>query len=100
VQAIAFPFRFRRGRAVSIDTATDQYAAQKILTAASTRVEELPLLPRFGTKAPEFATFDTGGLFYTTATYFPEINISDVRQGIDNSGVSNVTIAFDVLLEE
>jgi hypothetical protein len=85
---------------VFLDTADDRYAAQKILTAVSTNVEELSLLPRFGTNPPEFEEFDTGGLYYTTATYFPEINISDVQQSIDNNGVALVAVAFDVLSEE
>lgn len=83
-----------------LETTDERYGAQKILTAVSTKIEELPLLPRFGTNEPEFSTFDTGGLFYTTATYFPELNITDVQQSIDNNGVARVAVAFDVLSEE
>lgn len=82
-----------------LDTSDDRYAAQKVLTAVSTRIEELPLLPRFGTSDPVFDELDTGGLYYTTATYFPEINITEVEQNIDGSGGTSISVAFDVLTE-
>ena len=85
---------------MTLDTGSDQYVAQKILTAASTRIGELPLLPRFGTEDPEFSEFDSGGLYYTCATYFPEVRITEILQADDGLGSSQITVAFDVLNQE
>ena len=96
MDALAFPFRFLSGRAVTIDNASDQYAAQKVASLASTRIGELPIKPFFGTRDPEFSEFDISGLYYAAALYFPEIQIGEVRQLTDNSGQLLVEIAFKV----
>lgn len=100
MQAIAFPFRFRRNRAVTLDSADERYAAQKILTAASTRIGELSLRPRFGTQDPEFAEFDRAGFYYTCATFFPEIEITSLEERVDATGRGVIDVAFSILTEE
>lgn len=100
MQAIAFPFRFNRGRVVTADTTTDAYIAQKVASAASTRTGELPLLPLFGTEDPEFDDFDLGGLFYTCAIFFPEVQIVDVVETLNDNGTNNIKIDFDVIRED
>lgn len=94
MDALAFPFRFLNGRAATIDDATDEYAAQKVASIASTRTGELSLKPYFGTSDPEFDEFDISGLYYTAALYFPDIRIGQIRQLTDNTGQLLVEIAF------
>ena len=100
MQALSFPFRFSKGKAVTLDTSDERYAAQKVLTAASTRLEELPLLPRFGTEDPEFDEFDSGGIYFTCATYFPEIALKDILQTDSDNGRVLVNIEFETRSEE
>jgi hypothetical protein len=101
MQAIAFPFRFNRGRVVTLDTETDVYAAQKVLSVASTRNGELPLIPQFGMEDPEFDELDTGGIYLTTAVFFPEIRINEIEEGpLNPNGTTQVRIKFDVLRED
>lgn len=94
MQAIAFPFRFSRGKVVTVDDQTDAYAAQKILSAVSTRIGELPLLPLFGTSDPEFQNFDGAGLMYTNATYFPDVTITDIYQSV-SEGKLEIQVEFE-----
>lgn len=96
MDALAFPFRFTAGRAVTLDSASDEYVAQKVASIASTKTGELSLKPFFGTRDPEFSEFDVSGLYYTAALYFPEIQIGGVKQLTDNTGQLLVEIAFKV----
>ena len=96
MDALAFPFRFSAGRAVTLDDASDQYTAQKVASIVSTRTGELPIKPFFGTREPEFSEFDISGLYYAAALYFPEVQIGEVRQLTDNNGQLLVEIAFKV----
>ncbi len=79
---------------MTVDDQTDAYAAQKILTAVSTRLGELPLLPQFGTSDPEFENFDGVGLLYTNTTYFPEVKILEVYQSIEE-GKLQIQVEFE-----
>jgi hypothetical protein len=94
MDAFSFPFRFSAGRAVTLDDASEQYAAQKVASIISTRTEELSLKPFFGTRDPEFSEFDVSGLYYTAALYFPEIQIGGIRLLNSNSGELLVEVAF------
>jgi hypothetical protein len=93
-------FRFNRGRAVTVDSQSDAYVAQKVASAASTRNGELPLLPLFGTEDPEFSEFDAGGMYYTCAVYFPEVKITEIQERISDSGRSEISVRFDILRED
>ena len=85
---------------MTFDSGDERYAAQKILTAVSTRVGELPLRPRFGTQDPEFAEFDRAGFYYTCATFFPEIQIGNLEERADATGRAVIDVTFNVLNEE
>lgn len=99
MEALSFPFRFKRGRAVTLDTADEAYYAQKVASVVSTAVGELPLRPQFGVNEPEFNTFDTAGLVYTCSNNFPDVVITDVLQSITADGRLIVDVQFDVLSE-
>lgn len=99
MEALSFPFRFKRGRAVTLDTADEAYYAQKVASVVSTGVGELPLRPRFGTSEPVFDNFDTSGLVYTCANFFPDIVINEVLQTIAADGRLLVDVQFDILSE-
>jgi hypothetical protein len=100
MQALSFPFRFNRGRAATLDEYSEAYAAQRVASAASTRLGELSLLPRFGIEDPEFDEFDAGGLYFTCATYFPDIQINNLLQSDSENGQVLVQIEFEVRSEE
>jgi phage baseplate assembly protein W len=99
MEALAFPFRFKRGRAATLDTADEAYYAQKVASVVSTGVGELPLRPLFGTSEPEFQTFDSSGLVYTCASNFPDIVINEILQSITADGRLVVDVQFDILSE-
>ena len=94
MDAFAFPFRFSSGNVVKLDTASDEYIAQKVASIVSTAAGELPLKPYFGTREPEFSDFDVSGLYYTAALYFPEVKIGSVRQLTENTGQLLVEVQF------
>jgi hypothetical protein len=96
MRALSFPFRFTRGAAATVDVSSDAFAAQRLASAASTRLGELPLLPRFGITDPEFDEFDSGGLYFTCATYFPDIDITNLLQSDIEDGSMTIEIEFQV----
>lgn len=100
MQALSFPFRFNRGKVPTLDEYGEAYAAQRVASAASTMLGELSLSPRFGIEDPEFDEFDAGGLYFTCATYFPDIRINNLLQSDSDNGQVLVQIEFEVLTEE
>lgn len=99
MEALSFPFRFKRGRAIRLDTSDESYQAQKIASVISTRRGELPLKPTFGIKDPEFNEFDTAGFSYTVASEFPDIQIKNIVQTITGDGRVLIDVEFDILTE-
>lgn len=97
MQAFAFPFRFRNGGAVSVDTASEEYAAQKIASAARTVYGELVNHVAFGVRNPTFGShdeFDVAGLLSTVANHYADVVITNVRQAVDVEGRPIVDIEF------
>jgi len=98
--ALAFPFRFYRRRAATVDATSEEYAAQRIASVISTKSGELPLLPFFGTDPPEFSEFDAGGLHYTCAAHFPDIEIQQIEEEVAEDGRLIITVEFEQLRED
>jgi hypothetical protein len=94
MQAFSFPFRFVKGRAPSIDTTTDQYAAQIISSIIQTEIEELPITPSFGTDPAEFDQFDIANLTLDIARYFPQIDLESITEVIEEDGTFSVQVSF------
>lgn len=94
MKAFAHPFRFTGGRPVTLDTETDAYAAQEILTVLQTRPGELPLLPDFGTSDPVFDEIDRASFYNTVSTYFPGIAIRSIEESITDDGVVEVAVDY------
>jgi hypothetical protein len=84
---------------VTVDTFDERYVAQKVASAVSTYAGELPLMPQFGTRDPEFNEFDSGGVVYTCAIFFPEVDITSIYDEIDNNGKLAVNVEFQVRSE-
>ncbi len=99
MQAAVFPFRFRRNRLVTVDIDEDRYVAQKVASSASTYIGELPLMPQFGVRDPEFGTFDVGSIVYNCAIFFPEVNITNVFSEQDDNGRLKIEIEFERKVE-
>ena len=99
MEALSFPFRFKRGHAVTLDSTSEPYAAQRVASVISTRVGELPLLPAFGIDDPEFDEFDSAGLYSTCASHFPEILITDIFESVTPDGRVLIDVSFDILTE-
>ncbi len=83
-----------RGRVPSIDTTTDQYAAQIISSIIQTEIGELQITPSFGTDPAEFDQFDVANLTYDIARYFSEIEIEGISQVVKEDGTLVVQVAF------
>lgn len=83
-----------RGRVPSIDTSTDQYAAQIIASIIQTELGDLNITPQFGTDPAEFDQFDVANLTYDIARYFPQIQIEKITEVINGDGSVSVQVAF------
>lgn len=83
-----------RGRVPSIDTSTDQYAAQIIASIIQTELGDLSITPQFGTDPAEFDQFDVANLTYDIARYFPQIQIEKITEVINGDGSVSVQVAF------
>jgi hypothetical protein len=94
MQAFSFPFRFAKGRVPSIDTASDQYAAQEIASIIQTEIGELLITPSFGTDPAEFDQFDIANLTFDVARYFPQIDLESITEAIEEDGTFSVQVSF------
>lgn len=94
MKAFAHPFRFAGGRPVTLDTETDAYAAQEILTVLQTRRGELPLLPDFGTNDPVFDEVDRAGVYGTVTAYFPDLGIRSIEEVITEAGAVEIAVDY------
>lgn len=83
-----------RGRVPSIDTSTDQYAAQIIASIIQTELGDLNITPQFGTDPAEFDQFDVANLTYDIARYFPQIQIEKITEVINGDGSVSVEVSF------
>jgi len=99
MQALAFPFRFKKGQAVTLDTADEAYYAQKVASVVSTNIGELILRPQYGISEPVFSNFDSAGLIYTCASNFPDVLITEVLQTFLADGRLVVDVKFEILSE-
>lgn len=95
MDAFSFPFRFKNGSPIYLDSETDEYAAQKILTVLQTRPNELPIHPDFGTTDPLFDQTDQAGLYSTIATFFPELSITGIQELLTDDGRVEVSVEFN-----
>ena len=98
MEAFAFPFRFRDGAAVTMDTSTDAYRAQKIAMAAQTYYGELPNHVAFGVRNPVFTgfdEFDSAGLLQTVANHFADISITRIQRSVRSDGSPMISVEFD-----
>lgn len=94
MDALAYPFRFSRGRAVRLDDASDEYAAQCIAALIRTRPAEIVVRPSFGVADPTFERFDATRLYFGVANFFPDIAITDVSTELDADGRTRVAVQF------
>ena len=94
MDALKFPFKIKNGKIPKIDDATDEYAAQCIMTAIKTGLGELLITPQFGTNSPEFVGFDEFGLYATTSTYFADIRVEEFTLLAGDNGAVNVKVEF------
>lgn len=96
MDALSFPFRFSGGRAVRIDDASEEYAAQLISSAVQTSIGELPIRPQFGSLSAEFSQFDQAGLLLSVANNYPRILIDSIDRQVEDDGRIAVRINFNL----
>ena len=97
MKALSFPFRFKQGRAVVLDTTDEAYYAQKVASVVSTSKGELPFLPLFGVEDAEFEEFDSAGLVYTCANSFSDVFIKEILISTAEDGKVLVDVEFDII---
>jgi hypothetical protein len=92
--AFAFPFRFHHGKIVTVEDNSDEFAAQRIMSAIKTEIEELPLNPTFGISSPEFDHFDESGFLLTIGSNYNDIEINEITQTINQDQTTNISVKF------
>lgn len=92
--SFAVPFLFNEGAAVTLEHETDQFAAQQISAVLQTRLDELYLTPRFGTKDPAFTDFDYASFYGALGTYEPTIRVTDISYELNPEGGARLRIEF------
>lgn len=97
MKALSFPFRFKRGGAVVLDTTDEAYYAQKVASVVSTSKGELPFYPQFGVEDAEFGDFDSAGLVYTCANSFTDVSIKNILLSTAADGKVLVDVEFEIL---
>jgi hypothetical protein len=96
VDALAFPFRFVANRAVRVDDASEEFAAQMIASIIQTRLGELPITVDFGTVDPVFSVFDEGNLIRTVSNYTENIIIDNVFKKVNADHSISVSVEFSL----
>lgn len=97
MDAFAYPFRFSGGRAVRVDNASEQYAAQRIAALIQTHYDELPLSPTFGSLDQEFSQFYPSALIQAASNFMPKVRIDDVAEQIAPDGRVQIAVSFTLL---
>lgn len=94
MEAFSYPFRFMNGSVVTIDTTTDQYAAQEIASVIQTEIGELLITPTFGIDSPAFDIFDSANLSYNVARHFPDIQLDSITESVAEDGSVKIEVGF------
>jgi len=95
MDTIKLPLSFDKGRVAVLEEYTRPYYSQII--AISCRIEkgELPLEVTYGVKDSTFIDFRESELRYTVAKFWPEIQLTTVKQEVaKDSGSSRVVVDF------
>lgn len=90
------PFRFGlNGRAITADQDSDDLVGSRLTAILTTRPDERPLAPGFGTPDPTFAGFDPAELRAAVSQYGPYgIDLQQIDADYTTDGRQDVTVAW------
>lgn len=95
MRTIAFPFRINSdGTVASVEHGSNAEAAQLLVALMATHRSEMPLAPQFGIDDPTFGILEPGEISAAVATYFPHINLNDIRL-TDPNAAGRMTVEVD-----
>jgi hypothetical protein len=95
MDTIKLPITFDKGRMSIVEEFTRPFYSQVIAVACRIEKGELPLELTYGVKDSSFIEFRESELRYTMGKFWPELQLTTVRQGPpNNSGAINLIVDF------